>query len=67
MHIGPTNLVGTGFLALAVTGLAYFTDFYVVPKRFTPGFEHILSSRALYITYGLLGISFLIGGTQRVV
>ncbi len=65
LHIGPTNFIGTCFIATAVSVLAYITDFYVVPKRFTPGFEHILSRCALFITYVFLAISFLIGGMQR--
>ena len=67
LHILPNNFIGTCFVASAVSVLAYFTDFYVVPKRFTPGFEHILSRRALFITYVFLAVSFLIGGMQRIV
>lgn len=36
--------------ALVAAG-AYITDFYLTPKRFTPGFEHHLSRPALYSVY----------------
>lgn len=43
-----------------VSGLAYATDYYLVPKRLTPGFEKRLSSRGMLIMYGLLaaGLGF---------
>lgn len=37
-----------------VSALAYVTDYYVVPKRLTPGFEKRLSARGLGIMYGAL-------------
>ena len=52
-------------VATLVAVLAYFTDFHAVPKRFTPGFEHILSRQSLLTTYGLLAISFFLGGMMR--
>ncbi|PTR17212.1 hypothetical protein C8R31_101371 [Nitrosospira sp. Nsp2] len=50
--------------ALAATAAAYVVDFYVAPKRLSPGFEHRLSKRALFIVYGsfalgLAGVAFL--------
>ena len=53
-------------VAVALSVLAYITDFHIVPKRFTPGFEHILSKRAIYVTYVFLAISFVIGAMMRV-
>ena len=41
----------------AVAGLAYVTDYYLVPKRFTPGFEKRLSGRSLFTIYTVLGLS----------
>jgi hypothetical protein len=45
----------------AVSALAYVTDYYVVPKRFTPGFEKRLSPMALATTYGVLAASLAAG------
>jgi hypothetical protein len=40
-----------------VSGLAYVTDYYLVPSRFTPGFEKRLSNRSLAGIYSVLGAS----------
>ena len=49
----PVSLAGGAF----VSALAYLTDFYIVPKRLTPGFEHKLSSRSLLFTYIVLALA----------
>lgn len=41
----------------AVSGIAYVTDYYLVPKRLTPGFEKRLSGRSLGAIYGVLALS----------
>jgi hypothetical protein len=38
--------------AIVTTTAAYVVDFYVIPKRLTPGFEHRLSRRSLLLVYG---------------
>jgi hypothetical protein len=48
-------------VASAVTVVDYIVDFRVVPKRFTPGFEHILDKRVLLIVYALLAASLFCG------
>lgn len=45
----------------ATSGIAYVTDYYLVPKRFTPGFEKRLSKSALGIIYASLAISMAAG------
>ena len=45
--------VGSG---VAISALAYVTDYYVVPRRFTPGFELTLSYRSLPWLYGALAV-----------
>jgi len=45
--------VGSG---VAISALAYVTDYYVVPRRFTPGFELTLSHRSLPWLYGALAL-----------
>jgi hypothetical protein len=39
----------------AVAGLAYVVDYYVVPKRLTPGFEERLSGGSMLAVYAVLG------------
>jgi hypothetical protein len=43
-----------------VSALAYFTDYYLVPKRMTPGMEKRLSGRSLFFIYSVLagGLAF---------
>jgi hypothetical protein len=48
---GPWGSVATG---AAVAALAYVTDYYVVPKRLTPGFEARLSRSGLASVYAAL-------------
>lgn len=57
----PVSLAG-GFI---VSLLAYITDFYVVPKRITPGFEHRLSKRSLLFVYILLALALGLSGRRR--
>jgi hypothetical protein len=50
--------VATAFAGGAiVAALAYVTDYHVVPKRLTPGWEHRISGRSLALTYGVLAAS----------
>jgi hypothetical protein len=47
--------------AAAVTAGAYITDYYLVPKRFTPGFEKRLSGKGLVAIYGALALGLVAG------
>lgn len=40
--------------ALALSGAAYVTDYHLVPRRFTPGFEKPLSPASLLAVFGSL-------------
>lgn len=42
--------------AMVATAGAYVVDFYIAPKRLTPGFEQRLSKRALFIVYGTFAL-----------
>jgi len=42
--------------AAAVSAGAYITDYYLVPQRFTPGYEMRLSGRSLAAIYGMLAL-----------
>ncbi len=44
-----------------VTAGAYLTDYYLVPKRLTPGFEKRLSDRSLMTIYGVLALGLAAG------
>lgn len=53
----PVALTGGSIIALA----AYVTDYFLVPKRVTPGMEKRLSSRSLFFIYSVLAMSLAIG------
>src|SRR5687768_15309371 len=44
-----------------VSGLAYVLDYYLVPKRLTPGLEKRLSSRSLFLIYASLALALALG------
>jgi hypothetical protein len=48
--------------AAAVSAGAYVTDYYLIPKRFTPGYEMRLSGRSMALIFGALALG-LAGGT----
>lgn len=48
----------------AVSALAYVTDYYVVPKRFTPGFEKRISKESLAAVYAVLALCLAAGATR---
>ena len=55
---GPFSAsVGRG---IAISVLAYVTDYYIVPRRFTPGFELILSRGSFPWIYGALAAGLFI-------
>ena len=55
----PRSATGRLVKAAGVTAASYVTDYYVVPKRLTPGFEERLSSGALALVYVALGAGFV--------
>jgi hypothetical protein len=49
---------GTALLAgVATAGIAYVTDYHVMPRRLTPGYEKQLSNRSLFMVFGTLALS----------
>lgn len=42
---------------VATAALAYVTDYYIVPRRLTPGFEKRLSSPSMFAVYATLAAS----------
>lgn len=58
--------IEAGVLAGAATaGIAYATDYRVVPKRLTPGWEKRLSKRSLFYVYGALALSLGVGAALQ--
>ena len=47
--------------AAVVAAGAYVTDYYLVPKRFTPGYEKRLSGKSLAVIYGALTLGLAAG------
>ncbi len=43
----PRSLLGAARNGVLLSGLAYVTDYYVVPRRLNPGFEQRLSKQSL--------------------
>lgn len=54
--VGEPSMLRPLLGAAAVTAGAYVTDYYLVPQRFTPGFEMRLSGRSLAAIYGVLAL-----------
>ena len=51
--------------AAAIAVLAYVVDYYVVHKRFRPGFEAYLSPRGLAAVYAALAAGYALSGGSR--
>lgn len=49
----------------AVSAAAYVTDYYVVPRRLTPGFEKRLAGGSLLVIYTALAIGLAAGWSMR--
>jgi hypothetical protein len=49
----------------AVSALAYVTDYYVVPKRLTPGFEERLNAKSMFGVYTVLALGLATGSLLR--
>lgn len=61
----PRSLLGAAGVGAAVSALAYVTDYWVVPKRLTPGFEKRLSKPALLGIYAALATALAVGARLR--
>lgn len=47
--------------ALAVSAIGAAVDYGATPKRFTPGWEFVLSKRAMALTYGAMAVGLAAG------
>jgi hypothetical protein len=43
--------------AIAVSALAAFVDYLVVPKRLTPGWEKVVTPRSIGLAYGVMAVA----------
>ncbi len=50
--------------AVAVSALAALVDYGVVPKRLTPGWEHVVTPRSIALTYAAMAVTLAIVGTR---
>jgi hypothetical protein len=62
----PTTLPAALAVGAVVAGLAYVTDYHVVPDRLTPGFEKRVSNKSLLAIYGALAVGLGLGLCRRV-
>ncbi len=53
-----TNTQSSPLTAALATATAYVIDYKIVPKRYTPGIEKRLSQNAIWLIYGVLGLTF---------
>jgi hypothetical protein len=58
--IGAPLLYGT-----ALSAVAYVTDYYLVPRRFTPGFEKRVSQGSLLAVYASLAVTLGVAAALR--
>ena len=61
----PNSLSTTALTGMGTSAIAYVTDYYVVPHRFTPGFELSLSRRSFPWLYAALAAGLFIPGLLR--
>lgn len=47
--------------SVVTAGAAYVTDYYLVPRRLTPGYEKRVSPRSLFLIYGVLAVGIAAG------
>lgn len=58
----PRGTIAAVTKGLLTSGVAYLTDYRVVPARLTPGFEKRFSPRGMAWMYGVLGAAFGLAG-----
>ncbi len=63
-RFGPERPLGVAALigdAVAISAVAAAVDYLATPKRFTPGWEFVLSKRAVAVTYAAMAAGLVIG------
>jgi hypothetical protein len=59
------DAAGAFFVGTFVSALAYVTDYHIVPKRLTPGFEKLRSNRSILGIYTALALGLALGSLWR--
>ncbi|PZR12018.1 MAG: hypothetical protein DI536_16995 [Archangium gephyra] len=59
------SLTRAAAVGAATSALAWLTDYKVVPKRLTPGFEMHLDAREMTVMYGVLAGALALGRALR--
>jgi hypothetical protein len=57
----PRDSFGLARDAVAMAGVAAFVDYGVVPRRLSPGWDLVLSTRSMIVTYGALALGLVAG------
>ncbi len=57
------SALGTLKYALATSALAVAVDYGATPRRFTPGWEFVLTKRSMAVAYGAMAIGLAIGAS----
>lgn len=63
--IGPRRPLSPSSMlrdALAMSAIAAAVDYGATPKRFTPGWEFVLSKRSMAVAYGAMALGLAVGG-----
>jgi len=55
----------TVLISIFTVILAFITDFHIVPKRLTPGFEHVLNPTSLRLVFVVLALALILAGFLR--
>lgn len=55
------SLVDAVALGAVTSTTAYITDYHIVPKRFTPGFEKVVKPHSMLAIYSVLGVALGVG------
>jgi hypothetical protein len=63
LAFGRTRWPGSLLTGLVGALAAYGIDYYVLPKRFAPGFEECLSPRSVALIYTVLGLCLALQGS----
>lgn len=56
----PNSFLTAAAVGTGTSAMAYITDYHLVPRRFTPGFELSLSRRSFPWVYGALAIGLFL-------
>jgi len=65
LKIQPSNVLMTLVISVLTVILAFVTDFHIVPKRLTPGFENVLNPTSLRLVFVVFAVALFLAGLLR--